>query len=354
MGQSLKKRLLFQTIPEDRLSNSILSHSLVICLYIALYNIFTNAFYRFPLWVNYKWFACIFLSMIGLIIIEKKKYRLLNIYKIFMVLFVFVIITYTWFSRGGNTSLTLSYFFLILLIITMVFENSLLIYFFSGLSVILFSSLIYIEYKYPHYINVTISPIYLQENIFQMIVLIIALLKLMHVYISSYKAQNKKLEEYAYMDPLLDIHSRRHIMSNLQSISSESKGENKMYIMMLDIDNLKKINDSFGHVMGDSILVEISNRLKSIIGECGHIGRYGGDEFLIIFNNLDFNKINEIIDKIRELEIYFMNNKCTISGGVVCLREEENAINAICRADALLLRAKHSGKNTIFKDLNTI
>lgn len=113
---------------------------------------------------------------------------------------------------------------------------------------------------------------------------------------------------------------------------------------MLDIDYFKQINDTYGHQVGDIVLQKVADSLKHNVRETDFAGRYGGDEFMVLFTNanLDIGKMigEKISAKISNIEIEnFPELKVSISGGI-CQYHEEKLDGLIARVDKELYKAK--------------
>ncbi|VEU81253.1 GGDEF domain-containing protein [Haploplasma axanthum] len=118
-----------------------------------------------------------------------------------------------------------------------------------------------------------------------------------------------------------------------------------LHVIYLDVDNLKKINDTYGHKIGDQVLIELASVLKKYETEYNHFYRIGGDEFLgLIF--MDEIRIKELLQKILDeiMKKIFSDEeiKVTISIGVVRALQRKNLVD---KADKLLYKAKNQGKN---------
>ncbi len=129
--------------------------------------------------------------------------------------------------------------------------------------------------------------------------------------------------------------------------------EFELAVAVLDLDDFKRINDTYGHTAGDKTLQVIANTLTKKIGDDAFIGRYGGEEFVLIFSNFNKTQVLEKLDKLRQqvarLPFKFKNNKVTIttSIGVCHVKKNDNIHIAFERADTALYQAKAKGKNTI-------
>ena len=162
------------------------------------------------------------------------------------------------------------------------------------------------------------------------------------------------LHHMAITDGLTQIFNRKHITDILQKeISRCIRYEKKLSILLFDIDFFKKVNDTYGHLAGDKVLVEISKAVKDTLRESDYLGRYGGEEFLVIFPETDLLSAYVISNRIRETVEKIFWEVCnghiiTISGGVV-ENFGEDLNRMIKRADNLLYYAKENGRNNIGK-----
>jgi len=124
-------------------------------------------------------------------------------------------------------------------------------------------------------------------------------------------------------------------------------------ITVIDLDDFKRINDTYGHTAGDKTLQVIANTLKKVIGNDAFIGRYGGEEFVIIFSGVDkvtvMNRLNILRKKVASLPFTFKNNRVsiTLSIGVSLVQKDDNVHSSFERADTALYQAKKDGKNRV-------
>jgi two-component system cell cycle response regulator len=121
---------------------------------------------------------------------------------------------------------------------------------------------------------------------------------------------------------------------------------------MIDIDYFKNVNDTYGHVFGDYVLETVSNILVTNINDNGYVGRFGGEEFIIILPQIGIDKAYDLGEKIRSgLEKYKFDNdlKLTVSIGIKQF-DNESFIQFVKNADDLLYKAKRNGRNRIEKN----
>lgn len=170
------------------------------------------------------------------------------------------------------------------------------------------------------------------------------------------KDKNKELYTLANIDALTKIKNRRSFFIESEEVLEVAIKENQpLCVLLMDIDYFKSINDSYGHAVGDKVLVEFCTIVTSIVDDEAIFGRIGGEEFCITFYNNTLDEINEISEQIRqkcEDNLIIIDNKklkFTVSMGLSC-REEHTDIDSILHAsDELLYEAKKTGRNRIIR-----
>lgn len=178
-----------------------------------------------------------------------------------------------------------------------------------------------------------------------------------HKYITTIESQNMKLTELTLVDSMTGIYNHNSIYNFLdKEIEYSKRYGTPLSIIMYDIDFFKNINDTFGHVYGDEILLRISEELKNNSRTTDYIGRYGGEEFLVILPNTTLtdasNKAN-VFRKIIEESIFKQDIKLTISGGVTQW-VDQTAEQLVEYADQLMYLAKANGRNKVESNANPI
>ncbi len=158
-------------------------------------------------------------------------------------------------------------------------------------------------------------------------------------------------------DPLTKLGNRRFFDTNLSKEVTEAHDENSDVCLALgDIDEFKKINDRFGHQVGDMVLKQFGELLSRNIEGRDTAARYGGEEFAIIFPCTTLPDATHIVDRIRSQlaakQWVLSSNgqrigKITASFGVAQLRHNEEAQSLLKRADAKLYEAKVAGRNRV-------
>lgn len=163
---------------------------------------------------------------------------------------------------------------------------------------------------------------------------------------------NKELEYSSNHDKLTNIYNRGAIMRFLENdINRTNRTSNNLSIIMFDIDLFKNVNDTYGHLAGDEVLRQLSILVKNNIREIDLMGRYGGEEFLIVLPDTDINEAEMLAQrlKVKIEETIFPTCKeelsITISQGLAQYIKHESIDSYIERTDTALYEAKHAGRN---------
>ena len=163
--------------------------------------------------------------------------------------------------------------------------------------------------------------------------------------------ENKSLIIEASTDPLTGIPNRRFLFEEIeQHFNPYISFQRPLSIILFDIDNFKQFNDDYGHLAGDEVLRQVAHELNQSIRGFDTVGRYGGEEFLIILPNTDLDKALRAAERARQsIEALIIKGlpKITISGGVVQREDNESIEIMIDRADQKLYQAKNQGRNRI-------
>lgn len=162
---------------------------------------------------------------------------------------------------------------------------------------------------------------------------------------------NGQLAEMADRDGLTKLYNRRKIEKMIRENIQKAYGEHRPVSgMLLDIDHFKRVNDRYGHETGDTVLEEVAACLQKDTGTDGIVGRWGGEEFVIMLNHADEEETVRLAEKIRsdvEKLKFDSVEKVTVSIGVITVLNEKQEENIYGRVDAALYRAKHEGRNRV-------
>jgi diguanylate cyclase (GGDEF)-like protein len=165
-------------------------------------------------------------------------------------------------------------------------------------------------------------------------------------------AMNDMLINKSIKDSLTNLYNHQHINEVLEIELKHAAQEStkQLCVMMLDVDYFKQVNDRYGHQIGDRVLIAISDLISGNVRKEDYIGRYGGEEFLVVLPDINLEAAVSIAENIRlsvqAFDYGLSDLKTTISIGVVMYEgETSNAI--INKADMLLYRAKYNGRNRV-------
>jgi diguanylate cyclase (GGDEF)-like protein len=172
------------------------------------------------------------------------------------------------------------------------------------------------------------------------------------------ESQQKQLEQMAYYDPLTDLPNRRLLEKLIKrELASMQRYGQETVIIMLDVDDFKQINDTYGHQVGDSILMQLADLLQNNVRETDTVARFGGEEFIILMPNTSVEEGYIFAERIRKIimeKVFSIGSdtlQITSSFGVSSMGDinSQNLEDYYLLADKALYLAKQSGKNRVEK-----
>ncbi len=164
------------------------------------------------------------------------------------------------------------------------------------------------------------------------------------------KIEGRKLIELAHYDTLTGVFNRNYleILIDFEAQKSQ-KGQYNLCVILIDVDNFKYFNDQYGHDFGDKVLSSVASLMSKKLRESDYIGRYGGDEFLIILPRTSqmeaFGITQRILDELPKLRIENSAEAIGVSMGIAEHRSGEDLRATIRKADDAMFQAKRSGGN---------
>ncbi len=166
---------------------------------------------------------------------------------------------------------------------------------------------------------------------------------------------SNKLESTSNIDSLTGLYNRRYVTGALSDeINRTKRSSSSFSILLIDIDNFKKINDEYGHNVGDDVLVEFGQIVQENIRSVDVASRWGGEEFLLLCRDTDLQGACQVAEKllnaIRAYEFHAIS-RLTASIGVATIEDDDAYSSLVARADALLYQVKKSGKNAFLPKL---
>lgn len=351
---------MFKQISTRNLEERILIYILIFSSILPIILVFENLIIGFPFAANYKWFI---FETIALILLYS-AFKGMQIYIIQLILtcvVIFILLPFGWLTSGFSNNFTIAYSFLIYIAINLLFEKRTKLFLMIS-EVLIVIIMILINTKYPSLFFSVEPETLVIDSIIQVVItfafggLLLSLFtneykkehKILDEYAILLDLQNKALEELTMIDDLTQLYNRRYLFNYFKK-HEESACRKKLLIGMVDIDAFKEINDTYGHDLGDQVIKFVSNELKSIIGHNGIVGRYGGDEFLVIFEKTDYHIYHPIIRDINKINVSLeeVNKPVTLSGGFVFYDGSDTIDEALYRADTLLYHVKDTGKNNM-------
>ncbi len=164
--------------------------------------------------------------------------------------------------------------------------------------------------------------------------------------------------QLAIIDELTGLYNRRYFDRHLDLMIKKALEQRRsMAVMMLDIDYFKRVNDNYGHDVGDRILIEFARRIQRNIRGADLPCRYGGEEFVVLMPDIDKNRSQIVGERVREaveMKKFDTGNglqiPITVSIGISLIRENDNMQTLLKRADMALYQAKHHGRNRVVLD----
>jgi diguanylate cyclase (GGDEF)-like protein len=166
-----------------------------------------------------------------------------------------------------------------------------------------------------------------------------------------YQRKQHELEILSSTDKLTNLPNRRHMIELAKrEVLRFERYKTPVSVIMTDIDLFKRINDTYGHRVGDEVLLKFGNILKEVVRNLDVIARWGGEEFLLLLVTTGQDEAVEVAERLRqaiEQTDFSVHEKITASFGVATLREDESLDDFIDRSDRALYQAKAEGRNTV-------
>jgi diguanylate cyclase (GGDEF)-like protein len=167
--------------------------------------------------------------------------------------------------------------------------------------------------------------------------------------------RTKELERLVQTDALTGVMNRRGLMDNLTAeIERAERYNHSLSLLMVDLDHFKDVNDKYGHLSGDAVLIESANILSSTCRTSDFLGRYGGEEFLFLLPETDTESARQLAERIRtafEQHRFCQDDgveiSLTCSIGVTGFHPNQTQTNLLQSVDRMLYSAKDSGRNKV-------
>ncbi len=169
-------------------------------------------------------------------------------------------------------------------------------------------------------------------------------------YQTALREANLELEHASLMDTLTGLPNRRKMLRLLKREFDHRPEQLKL--AMIDIDYFKRINDEHGHLVGDEVLIAVGHLIEQSVGELGHVARWGGEEFLVVFSHSDQAEVEHCVESlvkiVKSAKFDVLDGQMietSVSVGLAVYQSEDTIDSMITRADDALYGAKNSGRN---------
>lgn len=164
--------------------------------------------------------------------------------------------------------------------------------------------------------------------------------------------RTEELEKISITDDLTKLYNRRFLVETLNNqLKISQRYAYDVSIILIDIDYFKKVNDTYGHLIGDEVLKDFAKFLSRNVREATIVGRYGGEEFLLILPNTNQVGATTLAERIRKkllaLRLSKEGIRITISAGIASLKSDDTIDSLVHRADLALYHAKEIGRNNV-------
>jgi diguanylate cyclase len=164
----------------------------------------------------------------------------------------------------------------------------------------------------------------------------------------------EQVESKAMIDPLTQVFNRgTYNMEIVQMIKKFKRYKSPAALIIVDIDHFKKFNDNYGHKAGDDVLKIVASLIKDAVRDTDMVFRYGGEEFVVLFNKLDLKNALTVAEKVRvQVESHHLKTNATVlnitvSIGLSCFKEGDIETSVFERADKALYQGKQNGRNRV-------
>lgn len=300
----------------------------------------------YPFHHNLKWMLTLVISLTLFFLYRNPELRKV-IHHGYFITMICIILPLSWFYSGLNNHFTLAYVFIILIAISYFYVGRVRILYILMLAIVSLSMLT-LEVLKPEWFTVMEYGRLLVDNFIQLPLTIAIGGGMLIAFSNAFHEKNKQLDALTKTDVMTGIYNRRYIYEYLDNLRESQFSTT--YIGIVDMDNLKQINDTYGHGCGDKVITYFARYLKDYFGDDAIVGRLGGDEFVVILSGGRSYFTEQMINDFSEIEPYFYYDtkvEVTFCAGFVCRNEAVFVDDCMSIADDRMYRGKRSGKNAV-------
>jgi len=334
-----------------RLEDRIFIYILVFSIIMSFLLIIENTIIDYPWIANVKWIITILLA--SLFLYCMMNYIFVKLVQItFISILVIVLMPIGWLNSSLHNPFTIAYAFIFCIGIVFFFEGLAQFIMISLLLVVVMTMTALTFLKPEIFLNIDDS-VQFWDSMLQIPLTFLIAVVMLRTFSTANRNNLKLLEKinkdliYVTLhDELTGIFNRRYIFQQLNEMKNNKQNET-ILLGMIDIDDFKRINDTFGHEEGDSLLKDTASFIQNQLDSYGFVGRYGGDEFIIVIHNNDLQNQQRFFIQLKKFSemMHQKNDKASFSGGFVRCNTQDNLNNCLARADKFLYEAKKAGKN---------
>ena len=345
-------RKYFDVVPLFRYKEIELKERLTLIFYMAGFGlsviaIITTFLLGKPFWVNTP-NLLLMLSCLLLPFLYPNNFD--KIVKIVLYSVAFVYLPISYYINGGHEGIGILYFLMVVIYFNFFYEGKKLAKV-IGSVLTLYVVVIIMGYIYPELITYHINDTSrIIDMIMSFVSISIVISLVSNVIFYSYRIE-KDDKELSTTDQLTEVYNRRYFLDALKSEFDHFElSKIHFYVMMIDLDDFKIVNDTYGHLYGDEILKGVAKAIKSCLREHDIVARYGGEEFSVIISHDTLENGKTIAERIRkavEDVKYRGKNNITVSIGIVKNKVNDTLLGIIKRSDDFLYEAKGKGKNRV-------
>ena len=321
-------------IREKQLIHRLFLNILLFMSVVSIFNVIGNIAYGFPVLINIKWVIFFIVTIATYYFTRERLVMLWKFLYFFVVIYGMMPISFI--DSGGSDNNTIGYLFIIIICVTFFFWGWQR-YFLVISTVVIFNILLIMENRMPQIIKIYSDDMQMLDRIIQISLLLFLAFLFLKTFSDAYSRDKNRLDEIVHIDSLTGLNNRRSFDEFLQEVFTDNKIEYK-FLLFIDIDHFKAINDTRGHHYGDRMIQSTANHLKSIFSKKGIIARWGGDEFAVVYKGSE----EELALDLNE---FIENNEVSISCGFTEISKAITAGEALQKADYALYESKSKGRN---------
>ncbi len=351
--------------------------TLFFCIALSFISIMGNFVSGFPFAINIKWIALLVVAVLAYITNRQSRHTNLGML-LFFIFVVGIFLPFAFIDSGGSNNNALGYTFMLLVVITYLFKGKEQLYLII-LLIFVFLALLLLQYFYPEIIMEYDRYSQLIDRLIQVPIQLVAIFLVVKQFSNAYyqanmqlekersrlqdsmerlalsekqlQLSNMALEQLSVTDKLTQVHNRMKLDEVLDIELARTVRDGKSFsVILIDIDHFKLVNDTFGHQVGDKVLIEFAKILKENLRKTDIVGRWGGEEFLIISPNSSSLTATKTAEKLRNIiaNSQFPGvKKITGSFGLTSYLAGDAIDDMLARADEALYLAKKNGRNRV-------